>query len=390
TKNLKGSAVRDLLKYADRPEVISFGGGMPNPLSFPINEIGDIINYILSNYGEKALQYSSTDGVEEFRNEVSKRINSRYGFNSTKGDIISLNGSQTGLYMVSKIFLNRGDYVISEAPTYVGAITAFNAQAPFWIPVDLENDGMNMQMLENGIKKVISEGKIPKFIYVIPTFQNPAGITWSIDKRKELLEISSKYDLIIFEDDPYGELRFNGEHIKPIKSFDSEGRVIYMGTFSKVLSPGIRLGFIYANQEINKKLNLLKQGVDLCTNTFSQYLAAEYLKRGIIDKQIPKIVNLYKKKRDIMIEALETYMPEGTDFTRPDGGMFLWVTLKGNIDTEKLLKKALEFNVAYVIGSAFYPDGRGKNSMRLNYTFSKDEDIVEGIKRLSKAIKEYQ
>ena len=390
TKNLKGSAVRDLLKYADRPEVISFGGGMPNPLSFPINEIGDIINYILSNYGEKALQYSSTDGVEEFRNEVSKRINSRYGFNSTKGDIISLNGSQTGLYMVSKIFLNRGDYVISEAPTYVGAITAFNAQAPFWIPVDLENDGMNMQMLENGIKKVISEGKIPKFIYVIPTFQNPAGITWSIDKRKELLEISSKYDLIIFEDDPYGELRFNGEHIKPIKSFDSEGRVIYMGTFSKVLSPGIRLGFIYANQEINKKLNLLKQGVDLCTNTFSQYLAAEYLKRGIIDKQIPKIVNLYKKKRDIMIEALETYMPKGTDFTRPDGGMFLWVTLKGNIDTEKLLKKALEFNVAYVIGSAFYPDGRGKNSMRLNYTFSKDEDIVEGIKRLSKAIKEYQ
>ncbi|MEM4314661.1 MAG: PLP-dependent aminotransferase family protein [Thermoplasmata archaeon] len=390
TKNLKGSAVRDLLKYADRPEVISFGGGMPNPLSFPINEISDIINYILSNYGEKALQYSSTDGVEEFRNEVSKRINSRYGFNSTKGDIISLNGSQTGLYMVSKIFLNRGDYVISEAPTYVGAITAFNAQAPFWIPVDLENDGMNMQMLENGIKKVISEGKIPKFIYVIPTFQNPAGITWSIDKRKELLEISSKYDLIIFEDDPYGELRFNGEHIKPIKSFDSEGRVIYMGTFSKVLSPGIRLGFIYANQEINKKLNLLKQGVDLCTNTFSQYLAAEYLKRGIIDKQIPKIVNLYKKKRDIMIEALETYMPEGTDFTRPDGGMFLWVTLKGNIDTEKLLKKALEFNVAYVIGSAFYPDGRGKNSMRLNYTFSKDEDIVEGIKRLSKAIKEYQ
>ena len=390
TKNLKGSAVRDLLKYADRPEVISFGGGMPNPLSFPINEIGDIINYILSNYGEKALQYSSTDGVEEFRNEVSKRINSRYGFNSTKGDIISLNGSQTGLYMVSKIFLNRGDYVISEAPTYVGAITAFNAQAPFWIPVDLENDGMNMQMLENGIKKVISEGKIPKFIYVIPTFQNPAGITWSIDKRKEFLEISSKYDLIIFEDDPYGELRFNGEHIKPIKSFDSEGRVIYMGTFSKVLSPGIRLGFIYANQEINKKLNLLKQGVDLCTNTFSQYLAAEYLKRGIIDKQIPKIVNLYKKKRDIMIEALETYMPKGTDFTRPDGGMFLWVTLKGNIDTEKLLKKALEFNVAYVIGSAFYPDGRGKNSMRLNYTFSKDEDIVEGIKRLSKAIKEYQ
>ncbi len=389
SRSLKGSAVRDLLKYADRPEVISFGGGMPNPLSFPTKEIKEIIDYILDNYGAKALQYGSTDGVEEFRDEVSKRINSRYGFKSTKGEIISLNGSQTGLYMVSKIFLNKGDYVISEAPTYVGAITAFNAQAPLWIPIDLEEDGMNLEMLENGIKKAISEGKTPKFIYVIPTFQNPAGLTWSLDRRKELLEISQKYDLIIFEDDPYSELRFDGKPVKPIKSMDEEGRVIYMGTFSKVLSPGIRLGFIYAHTEIIKKINLLKQGVDLCTNTFSQYLAAEYLKRGIIDRQIPKITSLYKKKRDIMIEALETYMPEGTKFTRPEGGMFLWVTLKETIDTEKLLKKALEFNVAYVIGSAFYPDGRGKNSMRLNYTFSSDENIVEGIKRLSKAVKDY-
>lgn len=390
TRNLRGSAVRDLLKYADRPEVISFGGGMPNPLSFPLNEIKEIIDHILDNYGAKALQYSSTDGVEEFREEVSRRINSRYGFKSTKSDIIALNGSQTGLYMVSKVFLNKGDYVISEAPTYVGAITAFNAQAPVWAPVDLQDDGMNMEMLEESIKKVRSQGKIPKFIYVIPTFQNPAGLTWSLDKRKNLLEIASKYDLIIFEDDPYGELRFDGKEIKPIKSLDTEGRVIYMGTFSKVLSPGIRLGFIYANSDINKKINLLKQGVDLCTSTFSQYIAAEYLKRGIIDRQIPKIVQLYRKKRDIMIEALETYMPSDTKFTRPDGGMFLWVTLNEKIDTEKMLKKALELNVAYVIGSAFYPDGRGRNSMRLNFTFSKDEDIVEGIKRLSRAVKEYQ
>lgn len=390
TKNLRGSAVRDLLKYADRPDVISFGGGMPNPLSFPVEEIKGIIDHILDNYGPKALQYSSTDGVEEFRQEVSRRINSRFGFSSTKGDIIALNGSQTGLYMISKVFLNRGDYVVSEAPTYVGAITAFNAQAPQWITVDLEEDGMNMAMLEEGIKKGVSSGKTPKFIYVIPTFQNPAGLTWSMDKRKHLLEIAEKYDLLIFEDDPYSELRFDGSEIRPVKSLDREGRVIYMGTFSKVLSPGIRLGFIYANPEINRKINLLKQGVDLCTNTFSQYLAAEYLKRGVIDRQIPKIVQLYRKKRNIMIEALETYMPPDTRFTRPDGGMFLWVTLNAKIDTEKLLKKALEFNVAYVIGSAFYPDGRGKNSMRLNFTFSKDEDIVEGIKRLSRAVREYQ
>lgn len=388
SKILKGSAVRELLKYAEKPDVISFSGGMPNPLSFPIKDIEEIVQYILENYGAKALQYGTTEGVEELRDLISKRLKSKYNINAKKENLITLNGSQSGLYMVSKIFLNRKDYVISEAPTYVGAITAFNAQDPSWIAIDLENDGMNMSILESKIKYVLGEGKIPKFIYVIPTFQNPAGLTWSLSKRKELLEIASKYDLVIFEDDPYNEIRFSGDTILPIKTYDTEGRVIYMGTFSKVLSPGIRLGYILASDEILKKVSLLKQGVDLCTNVFSQYMAVEYLKRGIIDKQVPKIVDLYRKKRDLMLESLEKYMPEGTEWTRPDGGMFLWVTLDKRIDTEILLKKALENKVAYVIGSAFYPDGRGKNSMRLNFTFSKDEDIVEGIKRLGKVVRE--
>ncbi|MGC8992321.1 MAG: PLP-dependent aminotransferase family protein [Thermoplasmata archaeon] len=388
SKTLKGSAVRELLKYAEQPDVISFGGGMPNPISFPIDNIKEIINNILDNYGTKALQYGTTEGLSELREQIAKRMKDKFSININPANIITLNGSQSGLYMVSKVFLNRGDYVVSEAPTYVGAISAFNAQAPSWITVELKDDGMDLNELESKVKRAIEEKKIPKFVYVIPTFQNPAGLTWSEEKRKHLLEIASKYDLIIFEDDPYSEIRFSGNHVKPIKYFDDEERVIYMGTFSKVLSPGIRLGWVTANDAIIRKIALLKQGVDLCTNVFSQYIALEYLKNGMIDKQIPKIVELYRKKRDLMLKSLEENMPEGVTWTRPDGGMFLWVTVDYDIDTEKLLKKALENKVAYVVGTAFYPDGRGRNSMRLNFTYSKDEDIITGISRLGKVIKE--
>ncbi len=388
SKTLKGSAVRELLKYAEQPDVISFGGGMPNPLSFPIDNIKEIINNILDNYGTKALQYGTTEGVSELREQIAKRMKDKFSINVNPTNIITLNGSQSGLYMVSKVFLNKGDYVVSEAPTYVGAISAFNAQAPSWITVELKDDGMDLNELETKVKKAIEEKKVPKFVYVIPTFQNPAGLTWSEEKRKHLLEIASKYDLIIFEDDPYSEIRFSGNHVKPIKYYDSEERVIYMGTFSKVLSPGIRLGWVAANDAIIRKIALLKQGVDLCTNVFSQYIALEYLKNGMIDKQIPKIVELYRKKRDLMLKSLEENMPEGVTWTKPNGGMFLWVTVDYDIDTEKLLKKALENKVAYVVGTAFYPDGRGRNSMRLNFTYSKDEDIITGISRLGKVIKE--
>ncbi|MGC9166235.1 MAG: PLP-dependent aminotransferase family protein, partial [Thermoplasmata archaeon] len=351
SKTLKGSAVRELLKYAEQPDVISFGGGMPNPLSFPIDNIKEIINKILDNYGTKALQYGTTEGLSELREQIAKRMKDKFSININPANIITLNGSQSGLYMVSKVFLNRGDYVVSEAPTYVGAISAFNAQAPSWITVELKDDGMDLNELESKVKRAIEEKKIPKFVYVIPTFQNPAGLTWSEEKRKHLLEIASKYDLIIFEDDPYSEIRFSGNHVKPIKYYDDEERVIYMGTFSKVLSPGIRLGWVTANDAIIRKIALLKQGVDLCTNVFSQYIALEYLKNGMIDKQIPKIVELYRKKRDLMLKSLEENMPEGVTWTRPDGGMFLWVTVDYDIDTEKLLKKALENKVAYVVGT---------------------------------------
>jgi len=388
--SLKGSAIRDLLKFADRPGVIAFGGGFPNPLAFPVNEIKEIIDdLLLSENGWKALQYGTTEGLNELRDMLAKRVYDKYGIKASRENIVTLNGSQSGLYMVSKTFLNKGDAVVSEAPTYAGAITAFNAQLPTWIAIDIEDDGPDMDLMEKRIKESINNGKRPKFAYVVPTFQNPAGITWSMEKRKHLLELASEYDFLIFEDDPYSEIRFDGKELKPIKSMDTEDRVIYMGTFSKVLAPGIRLGFIVAHEEIKKRIVLLKQAVDLATNTLSQYMALEYLKRGLIDKQVPKIVEIYRKKRNIMLESLENYMPEGTKWTRPEGGMFLWVTMDKKIDTTKMLEDALKENVAYVVGTGFYPDGRGKNSMRLNFTYPSDEEIVEGIKRLGKVAKSY-
>jgi 2-aminoadipate transaminase len=388
SQNINDTSLKELLKFSEAQDIISFAGGFPNPKAFPIKEVEEIIKYILQNYGAKSLQYGSTEGLEELRNLISKRLNYKYHFNSKKENIIMLNGSQSGLYLVSKVFLNRKDYVISEAPTYVGAIAAFNLHDPLWITIDLENDGMKIDLLESKIKNSIKERKMPKFIYVIPTFQNPTGITWSESKRKNLIEIASKYDLVIFEDDPYSEIRFSGNPVLPIKSFDTDDRVIYLSTFSKVLSPGIRLGYIFANDEIIRKIALLKQGVDLCTNVFSQYLALEYLNRGIIDQQVPKIIDLYRKKRDLMLESLEKYMPQGTEWTKPEGGMFLWVTFNKNIDARKMMNIALKQKVAYVLGSAFYPDGRGNNSMRLNFTNSKDDDIVEGIKRLGNVLRE--
>ncbi len=387
--SLKGSAIRDLLKFAERPGVISFGGGLPSPLAFPVDEIKGIIDDLLSNDGWRSLQYGSTEGLNELRDILAKRVYDRYGIKASRENIVTLNGSQSGLYMVAKTFLNKGDAVVSEAPTYAGAITAFNAQLPTWIAIDIQDDGVDMDLMESKIKESIKNGKKPKFAYVVPTFQNPGGITWSMDKRKHLLELASQYDFLIFEDDPYGEIRFDGKEVKPIKSMDKEDRVIYMGTFSKVLAPGIRLGFIVAHEEIKKRIVLLKQAVDLATNTLSQYLALEYLKRGLIDKQVPKIVEIYRRKRNIMLESLEKYMPEGSKWTRPNGGMFLWVTLDKKIDTTKMLEDALKENVAYVVGTGFYPDGRGKNSMRLNFTYPSDDEIVEGIKRLGKVARNY-
>ncbi|NIM46877.1 MAG: aminotransferase class I/II-fold pyridoxal phosphate-dependent enzyme, partial [Candidatus Aenigmarchaeota archaeon] len=300
-------------------------------------------------------------------------------------EIIITTGSQQVLDLVAKIFFNIGDYLVVECPTYLGALAAFNAYQPNYITVSMDDDGMKIEELESKLKE--NKNKPFDIIYTVPTFQNPSGVTLSLERRKQILEIAKKYNLIILEDDPYSELRYSGKFIPPIKSLDKHDIVIYTSTFSKILSPGFRLGWVVANEKIIRKMVIAKQGADLCTNTFVQWIAEEYLRSELIDKQIPKIRKMYKRKRDLMFKALEKHFPKGTKWTGPDGGMFLWVTLPGHINTKQMFEEAIKEKVAYVHGAAFCVDGKGHNSMRLNFSNAEDKKIDIGIKRLSKIIK---
>ena len=374
---MKPSAIRLLLKVANQPDVISFGGGLPNPESFPIDDIRRIFEEQLARNGKKMLQYGATEGLDSLNVALAARLKEKEGINSEPTDIIQTAGSQEALYMLGKVFANPGEYVITEAPTYVGTISAFKASGIKMVGVEMDHYGMRMDVLREKLKKYPN----PKFIYVIPNFQNPSGITLSFERRKELLEIANERGLTVIEDDPYGALRFAGAHVPALKSMDND--VVYLGTFSKVLSPGIRLGYVVGPHDVIEKLNIAKQAVDLATSSVSTYIAQAYVSGGYMDKQIPKIIDLYRQKRDLMIESFVNYFPGDVEYTRPNGGMFLWVTRKG-ANTDKMFEEAVKQKVLYVVGSAFYPDEDNHESMRLNFTFSSNENIVEGVKRLGK------
>ncbi len=388
-KRLKASEIRELLKVTQEPDIISLAGGLPSPKAFPVEIIGEIVSNMLEKHGDKMLQYGSTEGVNTFRDTLVDFLTSRYGFNNLKRDnILITTGSQQGLYLLAKIFIDPGDYVIIEAPTYVGVLTAFQSYQPRYVSIEMDDDGMRMDMLEDTLRRLKSEGIRPKMIYTIPTFQNPAGVTMSEDRRKRLLELAEEYNLLVVEDAPYEALRFSGEPVPQIKRFDREHRVVYLGTFSKTLSPGMRVAYMVAHEEIIHKAVLAKQGIDLCTSPFLQYVAQEYIRGGYFEKHIPNIIKLYREKRNVMLDALEDYFPDGVRWTRPDGGMFLWVTLPEGMDAEKLFKKAIEKRVAFVIGAAFFPNRDHRNTLRLNFTYPSEEEIKEGVRRLGQAIKE--
>jgi 2-aminoadipate transaminase len=374
---MKPSAIRLLLKVANQPDVISFGGGLPNPESFPIDDIRRIFEEQLARNGKKMLQYGATEGLDSLNVALAARLKEKEGINSEPTDIIQTTGSQEALYMLGKVFANPGEYVITEAPTYVGTISALKASGIKIVGVEMDHYGMRMDVLREKLKKYPN----PKFIYVIPNFQNPSGITLSFERRKELLEIANERGLTVIEDDPYGALRFAGAHVPALKSMDND--VVYLGTFSKVLSPGIRLGYVVGPHDVIEKLNIAKQAVDLATSSVSTYIAQAYVSGGYMDKQIPKIIDLYRQKRDLMIESFVNYFPGDVEYTRPNGGMFLWVTRKG-ANTDKMFEEAVKQKVLYVVGSAFYPDEDNHESMRLNFTYSSNENIVEGVKRLGK------
>ncbi|MDY0236818.1 MAG: PLP-dependent aminotransferase family protein [Gudongella sp.] len=382
-ERIKASEIRELLKLTAKPEIISFAGGLPASELFPVNEMIEISKKVLEENGAQAMQYGQTEGFLPLREEITKRMK-RGKADVLPEEILVTNGSQQGLDFSARLFINPGDTIVLEKPSYLGAISAFKAYEPNFVDIELEADGMNMEELEETLKTVENV----KFIYVIPDFQNPTGKTWSVEKRKKLIELGNKYDVVIIEDNPYGELRFEGEFLPSIKHFDTEGRVVYLGTFSKILCPGYRLGWVAASPEIVNKYTLIKQGADLQASTISQMEVAMFLKDYDIEAHIEKIKEVYKRRRDLMIKVMREEFPEEVTYTYPEGGLFTWVTLPERINSRDLAVKALEKNVAFVPGGSFYANPGHENSMRLNYSAMQDDKIVEGMKRLAVVIKE--
>ena len=385
---LRSSEIRELLKVIKIPGMISFAGGLPNPDAFPVDIIKKCVNNILEQYPEKALQYGTTEGSTQLRGELANRMRKIHKINCELHNIMITSGAQQALSLVAITFLDPGDTYLTSVPAYLGAVQAFHAFEANCESIPMDEEGIDIDSLRRNLERLRRTGINPKFIYTVPTFQNPSGETISLNHRKELLQIASEYDFLIIEDDPYGELVFEGDMIPPIKSFDTKGRVIYMSTFSKILAPGFRLGWMIASRPILEKLVLAKQATDLCTNVFSQYVAYEYIQGGYLDKHVETIRKMYKKNRDIMVEELLKQFPKEVKWKVPKGGMFIWIELPKTIDTRIMFQKAISKKVAYVVGEAFFPEGGNYHSMRLNFSFSDEKKIREGIHRLAEVIKE--
>lgn len=391
TQRMKSSAIREMLTFAERPDVISFAGGMPAPDVFPIEQFKEACIKVLEENGPASLQYGSTDGFVPLR-EMIAMYAARYGINVTADNILPTSGSQQALDLLGKIFINPGDHILVESPTYVGALQAWNAYGAEFIPVPFDENGM----ITENLGEYLRAG--PKFIYVLPNFQNPTGLTLSYERRLELIELADRYGVPIVEDDPYGQLRYEGENLPAIEVLDSQtryddecycGNVIYLSTFSKTLAPGIRLAWVIAPPEIIRKLILAKQGADLHTSTFNQIVAWEVAKDGFLNEHVKTIRKVYKERRDVMFDALEEHMPEGIYWTHPKGGLFLWVTLPECLNCEHLFQDAIKEKVAFVPGSSFFVEGSGLNTMRLNFSNASPEKINEGISRLGRVIKDH-
>jgi len=382
---MRKSEIRELLKVTQDPEIISFAGGLPNPKSFPIQDLKGVVHSVLDHHGKTALQYGTTQGLDELREAIVERAH-KDGIDAIADNVVITSGSQQALDTIGKIFLNPGEIPLVGLPTYLGGINAFRSYEANLIGIPLDQDGMIIDALDEKIKELQKDNLTPKFIYVVPTFQNPAGVIMPESRRKKLIDVANEYDLVIIEDDPYSKLRFDVPPVKPIKAFDDEGRVIYMSTFSKILSPGFRLAWTIASEELTRKMIICKQALDLCTNTFTQFIVNEFMRSGSLDLHIMKICEMYKPKRDIMMIAMENHFPDGYICNKPKGGMFAWVTLPEGIDTEIMFLDALKEKVAYVHGKAFCVDGSGGRAMRLNFSYSSNEQIDEGIKRLGAVI----
>ena len=381
---IKASEIREILKVTEQEDVISFAGGLPAPELFPIDEINEINQIVLKEAGTKALQYTTTEGFAPLREWIAHRMNERLGTTFDKDNILITHGSQQGLDLSGKVFLDEGDIVLCESPTYLAAISAFKAYGCSFIEIPTDEYGMNMSVLEDTLNKTENI----RLIYVIPTFQNPTGKTWNLERRKKLAELSAKYNVAVIEDNPYGELRFEGEPLPSIKSFDEVGNILCTGSFSKIFCPGFRIGWIAGDKDIIRKYVLVKQGTDLQCNTIAQMTIAEYLNRYDIDKHIAKIVEVYRNRRNIALQCIKHYFPDNVQFTHPEGGLFIWIELPEGISARRVLEKSLEKKIAFVPGGSFYPNKNKENTFRINYSNMPEDNIKKGLQILGEVIKE--
>ena len=380
---LKGSAIRELLALANQPEILSFAGGMPAPELFPLEKVKAATDAVLEEQGRVALQYSSTNGFEHFRQQIADRMEAKLNIHTTADNILVTSGSQQGLDFSARVFVNPGDTIIIESPSYLGALNAFKACEPNFVAIPTDDNGMIMEELE----KVLATDDKVKMIYVIPDFQNPSGRTWPMERRKAFMEIINKYEIPVVEDNPYGELRFEGEMLPALKSMDTKGLVVFLGTFSKIFAPGYRLGWVCADGEILKKYNFIAQAASLQASTEAQLVCSKFIDMFDLDEHVNTIKANYAKRRDAMMRTMEREFPPEAKFTHPNGGLFTWVELPEYINTKEMAKQCLEQNVAYVPGDGFFPDEGHNNCIRLNYSKLNEEEIEKGMTILGQVIK---
>jgi 2-aminoadipate transaminase len=388
-KCAKSSIIRELLKLTQRPEVISFAGGLPAPEVFPVEQFKEACERVLTDHPIPALQYGATEGYQPLREFILSHM-ARYGILASIDNVLITSGSQQALDLIAKLLINRGDRLLVESPTYLGALQAFNLMGAEYVSVPIDDRGLNTDYLESALRSG------PKFMYILPNFQNPGGVTLSEDRRKELVFLSDKYGIPIIEDDPYGQLRYEGEHKTPLVVLDRTnlqrdddyllGNVIYISTFSKLLAPGLRVAWVVAPADVIRRLVQIKQGTDLHSSTFAQMVTYEVVKGGFLDEHVKHIRKVYSERKQAMLDALTSYFPQEVTWTRPHGGLFLWVTMPEGIDTRHLLEEALRQDVAFVPGDPFFAEGDSGSHMRLNFSNATPEMIWEGIRRLSIAV----
>ena len=387
TQGMKSSAMRDLMAITARPDVISLAGGLPDTSTFPAEDLAALMARVAADASARALQYGPTEGMEELKSCIV-RVMAEEGMDVGTDELLVTTGGQQVIDLVCKTLIDPGDVIVAEGPTYPGAVPTFGAYEADVVQIPMDADGMRVDLLEEALDRLERDGRTPKFIYTVPTFQNPAGVTMALDRRRRLVRLAAEREVLVLEDNPYGLLRYEGDPLPPLYALDRGEYVIYLGTFSKILSPGLRLGWTAAPRPVLEKLNLGKQGADLCSSTFGQHFVIEYFARRDWRDLLGSLRELYRRRRDAMLEALEENLPREAEWTRPAGGLFIWATLPDYIDTTDLLARALREHVAFVPGRAAFLDGRGGSSMRLNFSGVGEDDLREGVARIGSVVSE--